>query len=421
MKIQKNKKNRFLKDLFFSVLFLFCINLLFMFIMYVETQNPRELVPRPNFKTLFSVFERKQLDYADVQNHIWIIEKGYEKIDTRAVEFDWGKRHINWAYHPLSPALGSLLNVFIGSPFWSLWIINQIALLIILIGFSYWSRAHLPEKEKNLSAWLLLLFFILPPLFYFVNFVILPALLIGAVFFSFRTWLKDPQEKRAAFWVLVSSCFLLGFSRFQGLLTNAACIVLILILIFWYKKPLGRGKIAILISANVLPLLITMGLFKYYANDPFAWAKIQESWGVSLVTPWFPIIRYWKSGVIFNLQGDDLFFSYFRVLVFLVFTFFAAKVILTKKYFLKDFISRTYRNSFINLYFVALSFGLVVLIYFTNLMVGNHRLATLAFLCVLIWLEQSRSRVSRFALLFLLFVRISEFTLFFLGLKAFIW
>ncbi|MFC2166786.1 hypothetical protein ACFLQZ_02355, partial [Acidobacteriota bacterium] len=97
------------------------------------------------------------------------------------------------------------------------------------------------------------------------------------------------------------------------------------------------------------------------------------------------------------------------------------KVILTEKKFMKDFLARTYGDSFINLYFVALSCGLVVLIYFTDLMVGNHRLASLAFLCVLIWLEQSRSRMNRFALYFLLFVRIAEFTLFFLGLKAFIW
>lgn len=421
MKIQKNKRSLFLRTLFFSVILLICLNLLFMFIMYLETQNLREGVPRPNFKTLFRVFEQKQLDYADVQNHILIIENGYEKIDTKAVDFDWGERHINWAYHPLSPALGSLLNVVIGSPFWSLWIINQIALLIILIGFSYWSNTNLPEKERNLTAWLLLLFFIIPPLVYFVNFVILPGLLIGAVFFSFRAWLKDPQEKQTAFWVLVISSFLLGFTRFQGLLVNASCIALIIILIAWYRKPLGWTKIAILLSANICPLLITMGIFKYFANDPFAWAKIQESWGVSLVFPWHPILRYWKSGIIFNLQGDDLFFSYFRVLVFLVFAYFAAKVILTKKNFMKDFIARTYRHSFINLYFVAVSFGLIILIYFTDLMVGNHRLASLAFLCVLIWLEQSRSRMSRFALHFLLFVRIAEFTLFFLGVKAFIW
>lgn len=421
MKISKIRMNYFQKAFVFSLFFLICINLLFMFTMYLETQNLREGVPRPSFSTMFRIFERKQMDFADVQNHVWIIEKGYEKIDTKVGDFDWGERHINWAYHPLSPALGSLFNLVIGSPFWSLWIINQIALMIILIGFSYWSRANLPDKEKNLSAWLLLLFFIIPPLIYFVNFVILPGLLIGAVFFSFRSWLRNPQENRTAFWVLVACCFLLGFSRFQGLLVNAACLFLILIQVSWYKRPLGWIKITILMAANILPLLITMALYKYYANDPFAVFKIQEAWGVSLVVPWFPIVRYWKSGIIFNLQGDDLFFAYFRVLVLIIFAFLAAKAILTKKAFMKDFIARTYRSSFINLYFVALSFGLVVLIYFTDLMVGNHRLASLAFLCVLIWLEQSRNRVNRFALLFLLFVRISEFTLFFLGVKAFIW
>lgn len=421
MKFQKSKRKNFLKTLFFSLLFLICLNLLFMFIMYLETQNLKEGVPRPNFKTLFGIFERKQLDFADVQNHIWLIENGYNKIDTKVGDFDWETRGINWAYPPLAPTLGGLLNVVIGSPFWSLWIINQIALLMILTGFSYWTRTYLLDKERILIAWLLLLFFIIPPLVYFVNFVILPALLIGVVFFSFRTWLKDPQEKQAAFWILVISSFLLGFTRFQGLLVNAACIILIYILIAWYKKPLGWAKTAILLSANIFPLLIIMGIFKHYANDPFAWAKIQKAWGVSLVFPWHPIIRYWKSGIIFNLQSDDLFFSYFRVLVFLFFAFLAAKVLLTEKKVMKDFITHTYRISFINLYFVALSFGLVILLYFTDLMTGNHRLATLSFLCVLIWLEQSRKGMNRFALLFLIFVRIVEFTLFFLGVKAFIW
>jgi hypothetical protein len=421
MKFKKNNIKKFLRAFLFSFSLLICLNLLFMFVMYLETQNLKEGVPRPNFKTLLRVFERKQLYYADVQNHILLIEKGYEKIDTKAGDFDWGKRHINWAYHPLSPALGSLLNVIVGSPFWSLWILNQIALMTILIGFSYWSRANLLEKEKNLTAWLLLLFFIIPPLVYFVNFVILPGLLIGTVFFSFRSWLRNPQEKRAAFRVLVISSFLLGFTRFQGLLVNASCILLLIILVAWHRKFMGWGRVGILFLANISPLLITMGIFRYYANDPFAWAKIQESWGVSLVLPWQPIIRYWKSGIIFNFQGDDLFFSYFRVFVLIIFTYFATKVILTKKNFIKNFIARCYRDSFINLYFVAISFGLVVLIYFTDLMVGNHRLASLAYLSVLIWLEQSRSRMSRFALLFLLFIRIAEFTLFFMGVKAFIW
>jgi len=420
MKFKRHGINKFLKAFLFSFSLLMCLNLLFMYILYLQTQPLRGYIPRPNLKTLLRVYEETQLYYADVQNHVWLIEQGYEKIDTKSTDFDFGERRINWAYHPLSPALGKLLSFMIKSPFWSLCVLNQIVLLLIFTGFSYWSTTYITRNEMRLLAWLILLFFIIPPIGYFANFIMIPAVLIGIVFFSYRHWLKSPEEKQTAFWILVISCFLLGFTRFQGLLVNAACILLTFIIIIWYKKPLEKLKAAILILANILPLLITMGIFKYYANDPFAWAKIQEAWGVASRFPWFPIVRYWESGIVFNLQNDDLFFSYFRTLVFLFFIILAAKKIVFEKNFIRDFIHRCYSHSFINLYFVTVSLGLSVLIYCTDLMVGNHRLATMAYLGVLIWLEQ-HGKVSRFIIIFFLFVRAVEFALFFQGVLAFTW
>jgi len=420
MKFQKRKFNKFLNALLFSFSLLICLNLLFMYILYLHTQNLRAGVPRPNYKTMFRVFKDTQLDYADVQNHVWLIEEGYEKTDTKSGHFDYKKQKTNWIYHPLIPALGMLLNIIIKSPFWSLCFLNQIILLVILTGFYYWSNANISGNERKLSAWIILLFFIIPPLGYFINFVTLPAVLLGTLFFSFRHWLKSPQENQRSFWILVISSLLLGLARLQGLLVNASCLILIFLIIAWYKKPVGKIKLIIFSLANVLPFLITMGIFKYYANDPFAGMKMQKAWGHSFTMPWKPIIRYWKSGLVFNLQSDDLFFSSLRILVFFIFACLTVKIIISKKKFIKDLLSHRYDESFINLYFIAISFGLLTLIFFTDLMVGIHRLTTLAFLIILIWFEQNR-KISRFALFFLMFVRAVEFTLFFQGVRAFIW
>jgi hypothetical protein len=420
MKFQRLRFNKFLKALLFSLSLLICLNLLFMYILYLQTQNLRAGVPRPNFKTMFQVFKDTQLNYADVQNHVGLIEEGYEKTDTKSGHFDYKNHKTNWIYHPLTPALGWVLNIIIGSPFWSLCFLNQIILLGIFTGFYYWSRTNISGNERNLSAWIILLFFIIPPLGYFINFVTLPSLLLGILFFSFRHWLKSPQENQRSFWILIISSFLLGLARLQGLLVNASCLILIFIIIAWYKRPVGMIRLIIFSLANVLPFLITMGIFQYYANDPFAGMKMQKAWGHSLTMPWKPIIRYWKSGLVFNLQSDDLFFSSLRILVFFIFACIAVKVIISKKKFIKDLLSHRYDESFINLYFIAVSLGLLILIFFTDLMVGIHRLATLAFLIILIWFEQSR-KFNRLVLLFLMFLRAVEFTLFVQGVRAFIW
>lgn len=405
----------------FSLSLLICLDLLFMFVMYLETQNLRQPITRPDFKTLLRVYKNTQLVYADVQNHILILENGYEKINTKAGDFDFGERRINWAYHPLSPALGALINQILRSPFWSLCLLNQIVLFLIFLGFDYWSRENFPNRDRRLIAWLILLFFIIPPLGYFVNFVIIPAFLTCVVFVTFRKWMRDPQENHKAFWILVISCFLLGFSRFQGLLVNASCLFLLIVLIAWHRVPLGARRTAIFALANILPFVMTLGLFEYYTNDPMAWAKIQEAWGVALVPPWWPVIRYWKSGLVFGLQGDDMFFAYFRTFVLLILAFLAAKHIVSRRDALKKIVSRRLSDSFVNLYFLTVGFGIVMLQYFTDLMVGNHRMMTLAAIIVLIWLEQVRGKIYPFVILILLFVRAAEFTLFFQGVLAFIW
>lgn len=273
----------------------------------------------------------------------------------------------------------------------------------------------------RLSAWLILLFFILSPLCYFINFMILPGILLGIIFFALRKWLNSPQEHRTAFWILVISSFLVGFSRFQGMLLNASLLIFLFIIIVWYKKSLGIKKAVILFLANIFPMVITMGIFKYYANDPFAWAKIQAAWGVSFSWPWTAIIRYWKSGLVFNLFSDDLFFTSFRLLVFFTFICLATKIIIFNKNFIQNFILRRYGDSFINLYFIAISFGLLILPLLQGVLLAAHRLMTLAFLTILIWFEQDRRRISIFIILFLIVVRAVEFTLFFQGVRAFIW
>jgi len=411
---------KFVTILLFSISFLICLNLLFMYVIYLEHMDLRGKIYRPDFKTLIKFYRMAQLNYADVQNHMLLVEHGYERIDTKNRKIDFEVEHINWAYPPLHPALARLLNFITGSSFWSLWIINQIVLLSIFVGFYYWSQAKVMNKTKRLSSWLVLLFFILSPLCYFINFMILPALLLGIIFFSLRSWLKSPQKHKKSFWILTVSSFLLGFSRFQGMLVNAALLFLIVIIIGWYKTPLGKTKILILSSANILPFIITLCLFKYYANDPFAWAKIQAAWGVSLSWPWTAIIRYWKSGLVFNLFADDLFFTSFRLLVFFVFVCLAAKILIFDKHFLKDFISRRFSDSFINLSFVVISFGLLILPLLQGVLLAAHRLMTIAFLSILIWFEVGRE-IHLSVVLFLIFVRAVEFTLFFQGVLAFIW
>lgn len=147
------------------------------------------------------------------------------------------------------PTLSRILNVIIKSPFWSLCFLNQILLLLIFVGFYYWSKTNVSGNERILSAWIILLFFIIPPLGYFINFVVLPGVLIGIIFFALRTWLKSPQEHQKAFWILIISSFLLGFARFQGALVNASLLFLIFIIIIWYKNPIGKIKLVILFLA----------------------------------------------------------------------------------------------------------------------------------------------------------------------------
>lgn len=391
-----------------------------MFISYLENTNLRAEIQRPNFKTLIHFYRGTQQKYADVINHMLLIEHGYEKIDTRALNFDFKKERRNWVYPPLYPTLARLLNTIVKSPFWSLWIINQLLLLSLFTGFYYWSKANISSDERRFACWLILFFFILSPLCYFINFIILPAILLAIIFFSLRKWLGSPGENKTSFWILTVSSFMMGFSRFQGMLVNASLLILIFIIIIWYKKPLGMERVAILSSASILPFLFTLMIFKYYANDPFAWWKIQSGWGVTFSWPWRPIISYWKSGYIFNLASDDLFFTTFRLLVFSAFAALAVKKIVFKENFIQDFIAHRYHESLIHLFFVAISFGLLVLPFLTDILVAAHRLMTLAFLIIVIWFEQ-RGRISVFLVLLLIFVRVVEFTLFFQGLKVFIW
>jgi len=420
MEVSKYKKKSLIRAFLLSLSLLICLDLLFMYIIYLRSHNFHKEVIRPNFTTLLRIYEKNQLNYADVQNHVWLIERGYEKIDSKAEYLDFSKYHVNWAYPPLHPALASMLNFIIQSPFWSLWILNQTVLLLIFIGFYYWSNAYISGYERLLSSWIILLFFVLTPLCYFVNFIILPVLLLGTVFFSLRKWLSQPEEHHTAFWILTASSFLIGFSRFQGILLNASLLFFLVILIIWYKKPLEKTKIAILSLANILPFVGTLGIFKYYANDPFAWAKIEAGWGMSLSWPWTPIVRYWKSGLVLNLFSDDLFFTTLRLLIFLIFGCLAAKIIIFDKKFMNDFVSRRYSDSFINLFFVAISLGFLILPFVTGILVGAIRKTTLAFLVVLIWFEQGR-RVNIFVILSFLFLSAVEFALFFLGVKAFTW
>lgn len=418
--MRRHSTRKFSRALLLSLSLLICLNLLFMYVIYLENMNLRGKIFRPNLRTLIHFYKKTQLKYADVQNHILLIQHGYEKIDTKAGTFNFKERRRNWAYPPLHPTLARLLSLIIKSPFWSLWIINQIVLLSIFVGFYYWIKANIQSYERKLSAWLILLFFILSPLCYFANFMILPGLLFGIIFFSLRKWLKSPQEHRTSFWILTASSFLVGFSRLQGMLLNASLLLLIFIIIIWYKKPLGKTKVVIFSSANILPFLGTLCIFKYYANDPFAWWKIEGAWGVSFSWPWTPIMRYWESGLAFNLYSDDLFFTVFRFLVFFIFACLATKIIISKKHFIQDFILHRYGDSFINLSFVTISFGVLILPFLINILVAAHRLMTLAFLIILIWFEQGR-RIHTSVILFLLFVRAVEFTLFFQRVRAFIW
>jgi len=399
---------------------LICLDVLFMFICYLENTNLRAEIRRPDFKKLIHFYRGTQLNYADVLNHMLLIEHGYEKIDTRALNFDIRTERRNWVYPPLYPTLARWLNTIVKSPFWSLWILNQLFLLSIFVGFYYWSKKKIHDDERRLASWLVLFFFILSPLCYFINFIILPAILLALIFFSLRKWLASPGENKTSFWVLIVSSFLIGFSRFQGMLVNASLLVLIFIIIIWYKKSLGIGRVALLSSANILPFLLTLMIFKYYANDPFAWWKSQSGWGITFSWPWRPIVSYWKSGFIFNLASDDLFFTTFRFLVFSVFAVLAVKKIVGQKNFIQDFVARRYHESSVNLFFIAISFGLLVLPFLTTILVAAHRLMTLAFLIIVIWFEQ-RGRTSVFLVSFLIFVRVVEFTLFFQGLKVFIW
>lgn len=410
----------FLRTFLFSFTFLVCLNLLFMYVTYLENMNLRGGIPRPNFRALVDFYKKTQLDYADVQNHMLLIQHGYERIDTKTPDFDFEKKHRNWAYPPLHPFFGRLLNSIIKSPFWSLWIINQIVLLSLFMGFYYWSKANIIGYERRLSAWLVFFFFVIPPLGYFINFVTLPVFLLGIIFLSLRNWLKSPKENHTAFWILTLSSFLVGFSRLQGMLLNASLLFLIFIMIGWYRKSVGKAKVMILSLANTLPFIVTLCLFKYYTNDPFAWWKIQHSWGVHFSWPWTPIMRYWKSGLVLNLFNDDLFFTGFRFSVFLIFACLAVKIIIFNKNFIRDFISRQYGDSFLSLFFIAISLGLLILPFLINILVGAHRLMTLAFLIIPIWFEQGR-RIHVLFILLLLFVRAVEFGLFFQGVMVFIW
>lgn len=410
----------FLRAFLFSFTFLVCLNLLFMYVNYLEKMDLKGRIPRPNFSTLIDFHKKAQLYYADVQNHMLLIQHGYEKIDTKATSFDFETKHRNWAYFPLHPFLGKLLNFIIKSPFWSLWIINQIVLLSLFMGFYYWSKTNIIGYERMLSAWLVFFFFVIPPLGYFINFITLPVILLGAIFLSLRKWLKSPKESNTAFWILILSSLLIGLSRLQGILLNASLLFFIFIIIGWYRKPVGKVKVMILSLANILPFLIILCLFKYYANDPFAWWKIQHSWGVHLSWPWTPIMRYWKSGFVLNLFNDDLFFTGFRFFVFFIFACLAVKIIIINKNFIRHFISRQYGDSFLNLFFIVISLGLLILPFLTNILVGAHRLMTLAFLIIPVWFGQGR-RIHIFFILLLLFVRAVEFGLFFRGVIAFLW
>ena len=420
MEIRNQKIKKLTRAAFFSLSLLTLINLLFMFVLYVETQNLHGEIVRPNLNELTNAYKNIQLNYADVQNHILLMKNGYEKIDTQAHKFNFTKRHINWAYFPLYPILGNLINIITQSPFWSLWIINQLVLLSAFIGFYYWNKAHISGSAGLFSAWLILLFFILPPLGYFVNFLVLPGFLLATVFFTLRNWLQSPQENLVSFWISVTACFLIGLSRFQGILLNASLLLILLIITCWYKKPLGKVRILLLFLANILPSIIIMIIFKYYANDPFAWAKIQISWGRSFAWPWNPIIKYWKSGLVFNLFNDELILTCFRLSVFIIFAILATKTIIFKKKVLKTFIWRRHDESFINLGFIIISLGLLILPLTQGVLLSAHRYMSLAFLLILVFLEQGR-RIPLMAILFLLFVRAAEFTLFFQGSRAFIW
>lgn len=396
-----------------------------MYAMYLETQMrlsyTSDVVIRPNFRTLLRVYRGTQWIYADVENHITLMKYGYRKKDTKVDNFDYRERRINWAYLPLYPTLAKILNIVIKSPFWSLCLLIQTVLLSIFVGFYYWSKANMTGPGRMLSAWLILLFFIIPPLGYLANFVMLPGFLIGIVFFALRTWLRSPNKHRTAFWVLIISSFLLGFTRFQGLLVNASLLFLILIIILWHKKSIEKAKVVIFFLANILPFIIIMCIFKYYANDPFAWAKVHAAWEASLTWPWTSIIKYWKSGFVFNLLGDELFFTSFRLAIFFIFACLAAKIVIFNKNVINNFILRRYRDSLINLYFLVISFGFLILPFLYGNLRSSHRHMTLAFLIILIWLEQSRRKIGLSVILFLLFVRAVEFTFFFKGIWAFIW
>jgi hypothetical protein len=274
-----------------------------------------------------------------------------------------------------------------------------------------------PFSDKAMRVALIMLAFVIPPLGFMTNFVVLASALYVATYLILRKILSDGGSVAlivgAA--IILISC---GLTRVQGTVFSLA--IASAFAISAYSSKLHRAKpatIMALLSSALVPVAIIGCIFKVVANDPLAFQKIQIAWGRVLSMPWKPIIEGFQSGAAVNFgNGTEFPFTIVRIALFV------ALAVVALLYWAKEIYNRQNHRSLVIFdgFALLIGLGLIALPLMTSTLMSTHRYMTCSAIIVAAALKLGW-RPSWLLISLLLLLRMGEFALFFRGYPFLVW
>lgn len=302
------------------LVFLIIFNFIWSYLWYLTdaSPNPADRVPVPKLSDLYKSYLLHTRQLADVNWHAGLVEKGYERLDSKAPGFDWSWQR-NWAYFPLQPYLSRPLTWLGLSPIFALLatsFLGVIALTTMCVGIV--DRAQVFSDQAMRIA-LLVIFFVIPPLGLMTNFVVLAAAVFVAAYLLLRQVLIQGLTTSPT--LIISAALVLiacGLSRVQGLIFSVSIVVAFILAALSARPTRAKFRtIGIFIAAAVIPICAITILFQTVANDPLAFQKIQRAWGRVFSMPWKPVLEALRSGSVVNFgNGTEAPFTLIRLSLF---------------------------------------------------------------------------------------------------------
>lgn len=300
------------------VIFLVTLHILWAYLWFLldASPEPTARIETPTLSKLWASYYHHNRNLADVDWHLNLISDSYEVIDSRQPGFDWARQR-NWAYFPLHPIIGKALVKTGMGPFVAILTLSAFGVIALVLSIMKAIESDKAGPDASIKAAILAIAFIIPPLGFFANFVVLPSAIFAIIYLLFRramTHNLSTPSYYALFALLISS----GIARVQGLIFNAMILSCYFAALVVGKRARLHWKrsLAIVFSA-LMPFAAIPILYQFIANDPLAFEKIQVAWGRTPTLPWDTLLAAFRSGAVINFgNGTELPFTTFRLILF---------------------------------------------------------------------------------------------------------